>query len=144
MTDATTVTINGWRIRGLIPSKLQEIKLSELIKAGCLNPYDIRVKLDIRSAIVVDAKSKTLTFWKIYGIDPSFTESIYPILDKELAIRKGKISRISFKISLGTVHQSLLNPKNFLLLSIGSSYGKKEASPFRECLSFFYLKLCFF
>lgn len=85
MTDATTVTINGWRIRGLIPSKLQEIKLSELIKAGCLNPYDIRVKLDIRSAIVVDAKSKTLTFWKIYGIDPSFTESIYPILDKELA-----------------------------------------------------------
>lgn len=54
MTSATTVTINGWRIRGLIPSRLQEIKLSELIEAGCLNPYDIRVKLDTRSAVIVD------------------------------------------------------------------------------------------
>lgn len=88
MTSATTVTINGWRIRGLIPSRLQEIKLSELIEAGRLNPYDIRVKLDTRSAVIVDKKGKTLTFWKIYGIEPAFTDSIYPILDEELEYPK--------------------------------------------------------
>lgn len=91
MTNATTVTINGWRIRGLIPSRLQEIKLSELIEAGRLNPYDIRVKLDTRSAVIVDKKGKTLTFWKIYGIEPAFTDSIYPNIGRGTRVsKKGK------------------------------------------------------
>lgn len=84
MTNTTTVTINGWKIRGLIPSKLQEIKLSELIEAGRLNPHDIRVTLNIRSAVIVSWKSRTITFWKIYGMEPAFTDSIYSILDNEL------------------------------------------------------------
>lgn len=77
-------TILGWEIIGLELSKIQSRKLESLIKSNNFNPHNIRVTLDERCAVCINEKERTITFWRIFGITPSYSETVYDILDVEL------------------------------------------------------------